>query len=797
MIDKNILTFNLNDQVSYEQFFGAFGYKPDDKLFLRLFYDPEKRYGIKERCTPEELDNTGSGAFGKIKRLNDQKNGVFFVVNGGGDSDKQVIDSGGPARAQFMEIDPDKKDLERVKAGEITIEELLEQQIAALNQFPLVPSVIVRTWKSLHVYWLLIDGDILRFRNIQQQLISIYESDTTIQNESRVMRIPGFYHCKNDPPVLVKLIKFDPDLRYTQDQIQEALTAETRRRYEEAIRQPGSGAALITPAAPEIRTKAAPEVTRAEGELIKKGNGRRYAYCVGLCGSLVCKLKNTVSAEAILAMVYAEFRKNCEDPDDIDGDFGKTYYPVIVKFQKRILEETPEDWKYNLRAWEAEHPGQRFDKAIASWDDVRMAGWRARDEGKRFDLGTVADGSAEPGAEQPEPGESAARSLTEIFGASSFVEVNADCHEEIPKKDWVVEGLCTRGECAIVSGSSKSGKSYLMTNLAIAIASGAVWLGRFQCKRSRVLYLNGENQINDARARFHAVFESMGADPDQCERITMICADGVMESMQQLKDGLINEIRSKDYGVVLLDPLYCFYKGSELDEEAAKAFVEAIKEVCRETGAVIFCVHHHSKGAAMYKNASSRASGSGMLQRAFSTLLDISEIDSTEIRLPEGQRGYEFTGEPRQAAGFKTNLIFEFPLWRADTQKLLPDNARNKGRTAAARGKNGNIAKAAEIDRALPEVLERAFKEYGKSDSDGDYITSGDVVREFEDLGVEISERAIERHIDDGIAEYTRDPQSGRRRFIRKVGFAPAAEARIADIGLSAAPDPQLEKCSI
>lgn len=456
---------------------------------------------------------------------------------------------------------------------------------------------------------------------------------------------------------------------------------------------------------------------------------------------------------------------NCGFPFEIWDEWSKfTDQRTGEICDKYKPDETPKIWK-------------SFQNTKSLWNAgtiIRMAkenGWNA-------------ETTKEP---TPEPKLSPVKSLTDIFGNDAFVDVRADYHELIPEKQWTVENLCTSGESAIISGASKSGKSYLVTSLSICVASGSTWLGRFPCQRKRVLYLNGENQKDDARRRFQIVFDSMGIAPDSCEEIHMICADGFMIAIQDLKDTLIEAVRKNDYGIIILDPLYCFYKGSEIDEQDAKEYVGAIKEVCRETGVVIFCVHHHSKGAAFYKNASSRASGSGMLQRAFSTLLDLSEVDSEN--LPDGVHGFEFSGQPRQAASFKMNLLFDYPLWTADNKHLLPENALNKKRTAAARSRNANNRKSEEVRKNLPNVLNQVFSEMAKTDDSGDYITVGDVVSEFRSMGIETSETAISRKVDDGVLGFKRDPSPGKRRYIRKTDFEPVSKVIIPKKFFSDLPD--------
>ena len=56
------------------------------------------------------------------------------------------------------------------------------------------------------------------FRRIQKGLAAHFSGDKTCVNESRVLRLPGFYHCKEEP-VMVECIHFRPELRYTQEEL--------------------------------------------------------------------------------------------------------------------------------------------------------------------------------------------------------------------------------------------------------------------------------------------------------------------------------------------------------------------------------------------------------------------------------------------------------------------------------------------------------------------------------------------------------------------------------------------------
>lgn len=138
-----------------------------------------------------------------LKKHNEQNRGIFFVVNYGGHDDAAIT----RINAQFFEMDNGT----------------FEEQQAKVDAFPLPPSMIIRTRKSLHVYYFVDStAKVARFRIIQQQMVKHFHGDPMCVNESCVMRLPGFNHCKKEP-VMVECISFHPERKYTQDQLADAL----------------------------------------------------------------------------------------------------------------------------------------------------------------------------------------------------------------------------------------------------------------------------------------------------------------------------------------------------------------------------------------------------------------------------------------------------------------------------------------------------------------------------------------------------------------------------------------------
>lgn len=170
------------------------------RINIRIFSD-KKGIGFKGKNLSFNIKDFQSKS--KILMAHNESNrGIFFVVNSGGNSDRKI----NKINAQFFECD--------------TLS--LEDQLENISKFPLEPSIIVQTKKSLHVYFLIKNGKVEKFRDIQKKLAKHFNGDGSCINESRVMRVPGFYHCKEEP-VRVKCIKFNPKLFYTQEDLEREL----------------------------------------------------------------------------------------------------------------------------------------------------------------------------------------------------------------------------------------------------------------------------------------------------------------------------------------------------------------------------------------------------------------------------------------------------------------------------------------------------------------------------------------------------------------------------------------------
>ena len=177
-------------------------FNPTDTVCFRVFEDRKTGVfqGAKLSCECGKYKNVEE----TLKKHNAMQRGIFFVVNYGGQEDAAIT----RINAQFFEMDDGS----------------FEEQQKKIEDFPLQPSMVIRTQKSLHVYYFMdATARVEKFRTIQKQLVQHFGGDPMCVNESRVMRLPGFKHCKKETPVEVTCISFHPERKYTQEQLSSLL----------------------------------------------------------------------------------------------------------------------------------------------------------------------------------------------------------------------------------------------------------------------------------------------------------------------------------------------------------------------------------------------------------------------------------------------------------------------------------------------------------------------------------------------------------------------------------------------
>lgn len=149
----------------------------------------------------------------ELRDMNARGAGIFFSVNqfAGGRRGKELCTG---INAYFVECD--------------TLS--IDEQWKLYHEAKIRPSIIVRSKKSLHAYWLCSNPSIGNFVKVQQGLIERFHGDPTGKDIARVLRVPSFYHNKSEEKHLVEVQWWETDVLVTEEQMLDAFpsTQETR-----------------------------------------------------------------------------------------------------------------------------------------------------------------------------------------------------------------------------------------------------------------------------------------------------------------------------------------------------------------------------------------------------------------------------------------------------------------------------------------------------------------------------------------------------------------------------------------
>lgn len=190
-------------------------------------------------------------------------------------------------------------------------------------------------------------------------------------------------------------------------------------------------------------------------------------------------------------------------------------------------------------------------------------------------------------------------------------------------KEPLIAGLLRREEVMNIVAAPKTGKSWLVLQLAIALTTGNTWLGR-ECTKSRVLLIDNELHEETESARLRYVANAMGVSNDELDGLSLGMQRGGVKSLYELPQQLkaINEEKGH-FDVIIIDALYKALP-RDIDENSngqITGIYNLIERIAREQEAAIVLVHHTSKGNQANKSVTDIGSGAGAQSRAPDTHL--------------------------------------------------------------------------------------------------------------------------------------------------------------------------------
>lgn len=198
-------------------------------------------------------------------------------------------------------------------------------------------------------------------------------------------------------------------------------------------------------------------------------------------------------------------------------------------------------------------------------------------------------------------------------------------------------GFLPRGKVGLLIGEGGAGKTMVLTQMALSVATGLSLYDTFDVpRRGKVLIALGEEDEVEVQRRFYYAFlalaERIGADASAMERLGNLVCDNIVPIPLENKDvafinagkgtsertlrlaqcqGAITKMGG-DVALVILDPLSRFAgAGNENDNGAATALVQAFETLTSSDSKPTVVVGHHTNKGSRGAGEANAANGRG------------------------------------------------------------------------------------------------------------------------------------------------------------------------------------------
>jgi len=169
-----------------------------------------------------------------------------------------------------------------------------------------------------------------------------------------------------------------------------------------------------------------------------------------------------------------------------------------------------------------------------------------------------------------------------------------------------------------IIAAPKSHKSWLALDLAIAVATGQPWLGRFPTEQGNVLIIDNELHPETSAHRVPVVLQSRGVLSDQVgDRLFVDNMRGQLRDVFSLQN-YFQPVERNQYKVVILDAFYRFMPvdKDENDNGTMSNIYNCIDGIANRVNCCFVMIHHTSKGSQSGKSVSDVGAGAGAQSRA-------------------------------------------------------------------------------------------------------------------------------------------------------------------------------------
>jgi hypothetical protein len=251
-----------------------------------------------------------------------------------------------------------------------------------------------------------------------------------------------------------------------------------------------------------------------------------------------------------------------------------------------------------------------------------------------------------------------AKRRTPLFG----VDAARLLHEEFSETQWLVTELITRGGTAVIGGLPKAAKkTWLATEIAVAVATGTKVCGEFFAEPGAVRYFYAEDTRRQIRNRLRALLA--GADRNMpVGRLHLEPRGSFIDVMrdEELAWIIASCRRGGQLDLLVLDPLRDIHSGEEDKSDSMREVMRRLRLLGEILGCTVLAVHHAGKPseANAKRGGGQRLRGSGSIHGSADTGIYFLECDGDGVRTFKNKVESEIKGA-RSAGTFTLDFEIE------------------------------------------------------------------------------------------------------------------------------------------
>lgn len=229
-------------------------------------------------------------------------------------------------------------------------------------------------------------------------------------------------------------------------------------------------------------------------------------------------------------------------------------------------------------------------------------------------------------------------------------------------RDPVIHNLLRAGETMNIIAPSKTGKSWLVNDLAFAIASGTPWLETFDTEPGEVLIIDNELHPETSASRFTRIANARELDMGYVKkRVFVQNMRGRLQDLLRLGSYFDSLERGK-YRVIILDAFYRFMPKDmdENDNGTMAGLYNYIDLYADKLRASFILIHHSTKGNQSNRAITDVGAGAGAQSRAADTHLILRNHQEPGVVVLDAAVRSWAPIEP-------ICLKWDFPVWKPAT----------------------------------------------------------------------------------------------------------------------------------